>query len=82
MPLNDNAPLADAALARIKAYADQSPAFDTVREMEAFFRQIYRPYGWISDTQCSRPETSMRCLHDGRVTQHYELAMVQQFTPH
>ena len=34
--LNDNAPrLADAALERIKAYAGQPPAFDTVMELEA-----------------------------------------------
>ena len=50
--LNDNAPrLADAALDRIKAYAGQPPAFDTVAELEAFFRQVYQPYGWLSDAQ-------------------------------
>ncbi|NMM81971.1 alpha/beta hydrolase [Acidovorax sp. SRB_14] len=82
--LNDNAPqLADAALARIKAYAGQPPAFDTVRELEAFFRQVYQPYGWLSDAQWRRlTETSTRRLGDGRVTPHYDPAMVQQFTHH
>ncbi len=82
--LNDNAPrLADAALQRIKAYAGQPPAFDTVAELEAFFRQVYQPYGWLSDAQWRRlTETSTRRLPDGRVTPHYDPAMVQQFTHH
>ncbi|BEU97065.1 alpha/beta hydrolase [Acidovorax sp. DW039] len=82
--LNDNAPrLADAALERIKAYAGQPPAFDTVAELETFFRQVYKPYGWLSDAQWRRlTETSTRRLLDGRVTPHYDPAMVQQFTHH
>ena len=82
--LNDNAPrLADAALERIKAYAGQPPAFDTVMELEAFFRQVYQPYGWLSDAQWRRlTDTSTRRLPDGRVTPHYDPAMVQQFTHH
>jgi pimeloyl-ACP methyl ester carboxylesterase len=82
--LNDNAPqLADAALSRIKAYAGTPPAFDTVRELEAFFRKVYVPYGWLSDAQWRLlTETSTRRLPDGRVTPHYDPAMVQQFTHH
>jgi pimeloyl-ACP methyl ester carboxylesterase len=82
--LNDNAPqLADAALERIKAYAGQPPAFDTVAELEAFFRQVYAPYGWLSDAQWRLlTESSTRRLADGRVTPHYDPAMVQQFTRH
>lgn len=82
--LNDNAPeLAEAALARIKAYAGQPPAFDTVTALEAFLRQVYQPYGWLSDAQWRRmAETSVRRLPDGRVTPHYDPAMVQQFTHH
>ena len=82
--LNDNAPqLADAALERIKAYAGQPPAFDTVTELEAFFRQVYAPYGWLSDAQWRLlTESSTRRLADGRVTPHYDPAMVQQFTRH
>ncbi len=82
--LNDNAPrLADAAIARIRAYAGNPPAFDTMAELEAFFRQIYQPYGWLSDAQWRRlTETSTRRLPDGRVTPHYDPAMVRQFTDH
>lgn len=82
--LNDNAPqLADAAIARIRAYAGNPPAFETLTDLEAFFRQAYRPFGWLSDAQWHRlAETSMRRLPDGRVTPHYDPAMVQQFVHH
>ena len=82
--LNDNAPeLAQAAIDRIRAYAGQPPAFDTVTELEAFFRQVYKPYGWLSDAQWRRlAETSTRRLPDGRVTPHYDPAMVRQFVVH
>lgn len=82
--LNDNAPqLAAPALERIKAYAGQPPQFDTVMELEAFFRRTYAPFGWLSDAQWLRlTETSLRRLPDGRVTPHYDPAMVQQFTRH
>ena len=82
--LNDNAPqLAQTAIERIRAYAGTPPAFATVRELEAFFRQAYKPYGWLSDAQWRRlTETSTRRLPDGRVTPHYDPAMVQQFIHH
>ena len=84
LTLNDNAPaLAQSAIARIREYAGSPPAFDTVRELEAFFRQVYKPYGWMSDAQWRRlTETSTRRLPDGRVTPHYDPAMVQQFISH
>ena len=82
--LNDNAPeLAQAAIDRIRAYAGQPPAFDGVTELEAFFRQVYKPYGWLSDAQWRRlTETSVRRLPDGRVTPHYDPAMARQFVVH
>jgi pimeloyl-ACP methyl ester carboxylesterase len=63
--LNDTAPqVAQAAIERIKA----------------FYRQAYKPFGWLSDAQWrSLTETSTRRLPDGRVTPHYDPAMVQQF---
>jgi pimeloyl-ACP methyl ester carboxylesterase len=84
LTLNDNAPqLAEAAIGRIRAYAGSPPAFATVLELEAFFRQVYQPYGWLSDAQWRRlTETSTRRLPDGRVTPHYDPAMVQQFISH
>ncbi len=84
LALNDIAPaLNPAAIARIRAYAGSPPAFDTVSELEAFFRQIYAPYGWLSDVQWRRlAESSTRRLPDGRVTPHYDPAMVRQFIVH
>ncbi|MDO8698923.1 MAG: alpha/beta hydrolase [Rhodoferax sp.] len=81
LTLNDNAPqLAQAAIERIRAYAGNPPAFATVLELEAFFRQVYKPYGALTDAQWRRlTETSTRRLPDGRVTPHYDPAMVQQF---
>lgn len=82
--LNDSAPkIADAAIERIKAYAGKPPAFDTVLALEAFFRQSYKPYGWLSDAQWRHlTETSMRRLPDGRVTPHYDPASIEQFHHH
>ena len=84
LTLNDNAPeLAQAAIERIKSYAGSPPAFATVRELENFFRQVYKPYGFLTDAQWRRlTETSTRRLPDGRVTPHYDPAMVQQFISH
>ena len=82
--LNDNAPqLAAPALERIKAYAGQPPAFNTVTELEGFLRTAYQPYGQLTDTQWRRmAETSTRRLPDGRVTPHYDPAIVGQFIHH
>ena len=82
--LNDNGPeLADAAIERIRSYAGHPAAFDTVTELEQYFRTIYQPFGWLSDAQWRRlTETSTRRLPDGRVTPHYDPSMVMQFTYH
>jgi pimeloyl-ACP methyl ester carboxylesterase len=54
-----------------------------VTELEQYFRTVYKPYGWLSDAQWRRlTETSTRRLPDGRVTPHYDPAMVMQFTHH
>jgi pimeloyl-ACP methyl ester carboxylesterase len=82
--LNDSGPqVAPAAIARIRSYAGSPAAFDTVSELEQYFRTIYKPYGALSDAQWRRlAETSTRRLPDGRVTPHYDPAMVMQFTHH
>lgn len=82
--LNDNGPeLAEPALQRIRSYAGSPAAFERVSELEAYFRTVYQPYGWMSDDQWRRlSETSTRRLPDGRVTPHYDPAMVMQFTHH
>ncbi len=81
LTLNDTAPqVADSAISRIRAYAGNPPAFATLRELESFFREVYKPYGFLTDAQWRRlTETSTRRLPDGRVTPHYDPAMVQQF---
>ncbi|MEY8877707.1 MAG: alpha/beta fold hydrolase [Leptothrix sp. (in: b-proteobacteria)] len=82
--LNDIGPeIAASAVERIRSYAGQPPAFPTVGALEQYFRTVYKPYGWLSDAQWRRlAETSVRRLPDGRVTPHYDPAMVQQFIAH
>jgi len=82
--MNDIGPeLAAPAVERIRSYAGQPAAFDTVGALEQYFRTVYKPYGWLSDAQWRRlTETSVRRLPDGRVTPHYDPAMVRQFTVH
>ena len=82
--LNDIGPeLAAPAVNRIRSYAGSPPAFATMQELEQYFRTVYRPYGWLSDAMWRLlAETSMRRLPDGRVTPHYDPAMVQQFVHH
>ncbi|MES2106182.1 MAG: alpha/beta hydrolase [Pseudomonadota bacterium] len=82
--LNDNGPqLAESAIKRIRSYAGSPASFDTVTELESYFRQIYQPYGWLSDTQWRRlTESSVRRLPDGKLTPHYDPNMVMQFTAH
>ena len=82
--LNDIGPeVAASAIERIRNYAGSPPAFDTVGELEAYFRTVYKPYGAITEAQWRRlTESSTRRLPDGRVTPHYDPAMVQQFVHH
>lgn len=82
--LNDNAPeLAQTAIDRIRNYAGQPPVFESMLALEAFLRQVYVPYGWLSDAQWRRmADTSARRLPDGRLTLHYDPAMVGQFIHH
>src|SRR5690606_485758 len=60
--LNDIGPaLNPVAIERIRSYAGNPPQFDTVSELEQFFRTVYQPYGWLSDAQWRRmTETSVR----------------------
>ena len=79
--MNDMGPQVTASsLERIRGYAGNPPAFETVSELERYFRTVYKPYGFLTDAQWRRlAETSTRRLPDGRVTPHYDPAMVQQF---
>jgi len=82
--MNDIGPeLARPAVERIRSYAGSPAAFATVSELEAYFRTVYKPYGAMTDAQWRRlTETSVRRLPDGRVTPHYDPAMVRQFIAH
>ncbi|MBL8380144.1 MAG: alpha/beta hydrolase [Burkholderiales bacterium] len=82
--LNDIGPqLAAPAVDRIRAYAGNPPSFATMAELEAFFRTVYAPYGWLPDAQWRQlTETSARRLPDGRWTPHYDPAMAGQFEHH
>ncbi len=78
--VNDIGPeLPAAAVARIVRYAGDPPTFARATELEDWLRLAYRPYGWLSDAQWrAMAETSLRRLPDGRVTLHYDPAIVRQ----
>jgi pimeloyl-ACP methyl ester carboxylesterase len=82
--LNDIGPqLGEAAVERIRAYAGNPPQFERLSELEAYFRTVYKPYGWLSDEQWRRlTETSVRRTAEGKVTPHYDPNMVMQFLHH
>ncbi|HJS84120.1 MAG TPA: alpha/beta hydrolase [Acetobacteraceae bacterium] len=84
MVLNDIGPtLPRAAFERIRAYVGQPPDFASMTELEAYFRTIYQPFGAHTDAQWRRmAETGMRRLPNGRVTTHYDPAIVRQFEAH
>jgi len=82
--LNDIGPkLGESAVQRIRSYAGNPAQFDRLSELEAYFRTIYKPYGWLSDEQWRRlTETSARRTAEGKVTPHYDPKMVLQFECH
>ena len=72
--------LAAPAVERIVTYVGNPPAFSGVRELESYLRKVYAPYGYLSEEEWLRmAETSARRLPDGRITLHYDPAIVQQF---
>lgn len=79
--LNDMGPIvAQAALDRIRSYAGAPPRFTRVTELEGYFRQIYKPYGYLSDAQWRRmAETSVRRNPDGSISPHFDPRITQHF---
>jgi pimeloyl-ACP methyl ester carboxylesterase len=68
---------------RIKAYVGNPPEFATVGELEAYFRTIYVPFGAHTDAQWRHmAETSLRRLPSGKITTHYDPAIVRQLFAH
>ena len=82
--LNDMGPeIAASAVERIRTYAGNPSAFNTVSELKAYFQTVYKPYGFLPEAQWNLlTESSVRRLPDGRVTPHYDPNMVMQFTHH
>ena len=84
MVINDVGPeIAMEGVERIVAYVGNPPVFDTIGELETWLRTVYVPFGdnpdgfWRTMT-----ETSCRRMDDGRVTVHYDPAIVTQLTLH
>jgi pimeloyl-ACP methyl ester carboxylesterase len=82
--VNDIGPtLPGAAAERIRGYVGAPPAFARVSELEAYLRQIYAPFGALTDAQWRRmTETSVRRRLNGHVTTHYDPAIVRQLFVH
>ena len=82
--INDIGPtFPEAPFERIKTYVGSPPEFDTMGELEAYFRTIYKPFGYHTDAQWRHlAETSMRRLPSGRITTHYDPAIVRQMFAH
>ena len=79
--LNDVAPeLNGAAIERIRAYVSSVAEFATMGEFETYLRTIYAPFGWLSDEEWRRmAETSMRRRDSGRISAHYDPAVMRVF---
>ncbi|WP_136636772.1 alpha/beta fold hydrolase [Pseudooceanicola onchidii] len=69
------------AIDRILAYADQSPEFRTLTEVEAWLRAAYAPFGSPPDPFWTRmARTSVRRKANGMFTTHYDPKITVQFT--
>lgn len=80
--INDIGPIVEpAAVQRIVTYAGNPPVFDTLAELEGWFRTVYAPFGIKTEAGWRHlMETSCRRMDDGRVTVHYDPRMVQGIT--
>lgn len=82
--LNDVAPqLNQVAIERIKAYVTIVPEFANLTEFEAFLRTVYVPFGHLTDDEWRlMAETSMRRRDNGRISSHYDPAVMRVFAEH
>jgi pimeloyl-ACP methyl ester carboxylesterase len=82
--LNDVAPqLNQVAIERIKAYVTIVPEFANLTEFEAFLRTVYVPFGRLTDEEWRlMAETSMRRRDNGRISSHYDPAVMRVFAEH
>jgi pimeloyl-ACP methyl ester carboxylesterase len=72
--LNDIGPFIPvAALQHLAEYVGKDPAFDSVVEIEGYFRQVHAPFGELTDAQWRHmAETSHRVRPDGKVAPGYD----------
>lgn len=82
--VNDVGPdIPEEGTGRIAAYVGNPPVCATVAELEAWLRKNYLPFGTNSDSFWRRmADTSARRTDSGKVTVHYDPAIVSQFTHH
>lgn len=82
--INDIGPtFPQAPYERIKAYVGNPPEFATLGELEAYFKTIYVPFSAHTDAQWRHmAETSFRRLPNGKITTHYDPAIVRQLFAH
>lgn len=84
MVINDIGPtFPEGPFERIKQYVGAPPEFSTMQELMDYFRTIYEPFGHHTDAQWRHlAETSSRRLPSGRLTTHYDPAIVRQMFVH
>ncbi len=82
--INDVGPdIPEAGTGRIISYVGNPPVYDSVQELEAWLRTNYAPFGPNTDAFWRRmADTSSRRTDKGRITVHYDPAIVSQFTHH
>jgi pimeloyl-ACP methyl ester carboxylesterase len=82
--VNDIGPeVPQAAVDRILAYVSRPPVVPDMEALEARLREMYRPYGSLSDARWKRMAVaSARRLPDGTFTLHYDPRIVEQFVRH
>lgn len=71
------------AIERIVGYVGHPPAFDTATELERYLMFVYSKFGYIPGEEWrGMMEASFRRLPDGKVTTHYDPAIVRQLVNH
>ncbi len=80
--LNDIGPeVPGAAVERIMSYVGNPPHFESFTKAEIWLRNAYAPFGPASDDFWQRmARSSLRRRADGRLTLHYDPAIIQQLT--
>jgi pimeloyl-ACP methyl ester carboxylesterase len=68
------------ALERIASYVGADPEFADVAAVEAYLRQIYAPFGALSDDHWRHlAEVSFRRVENGKLRMHYDPALAEPF---